>query len=154
MFCRTNNLGTEVCDSRGITRGVQSWRGRSSEGGAGNGGEVREKQWERSNEGVAMREEQCGRCSEGGAMCHASSPWILPPEDSGECDLTGTGHISSWVLPNAPVGIPNFWWSLPNRRKGGTSWSCCCRWCRKIYLTMFAVTILIASITWIFLFHL
>ena len=23
MFCRTNNLGTEVCDSRGITRGVQ-----------------------------------------------------------------------------------------------------------------------------------
>ena len=34
-----------------------------------------------------------------------SSPWLLTPEDSGECDLTGTGHISSWVLPNAPVGI-------------------------------------------------
>ena len=29
------------------------------------------------------------------ALQEVSSPWLLTPEDSGECDLTGTGHISS-----------------------------------------------------------
>ena len=29
------------------------------------------------------------------ALQEGSSPWLLTPEDSGECDLTGTGHISS-----------------------------------------------------------